>query len=187
MKSLCSLVTCCLIAIVAMFSGCELITKPFSNGTVALGEDLVLNELYSLSPDKYFAFTWIELYNPTKRPVAWFSATFPAAGLTVGSSGLAVCTENDGNYWSVTHLGSSTEEFHSVTFPFPDSALVGGYDGSKGIVKKIIYDTTGTISVQNLPSPGPKSVNAIIFPLQSRVGYATCNGGLILKIGRAHV
>ncbi|HEV8537525.1 MAG TPA: YCF48-related protein [Bacteroidota bacterium] len=188
MKSLFSNLLYWLIAGVLFYSGCELVTKEPEFPTRRSGDDLILNELYTLSPDKYYAFTWIELFNPVKRTVPWFSATFPAGGVSVGSSGAGVRTEDDGALWSALNIGNSNEEYHGITMQYTDTALVVGYDGTQGIVRRLTFDSVGTLAaVQNVLSPTTRSINAISFrsmtdpTATSKAGYIACDRGQIFR------
>ncbi len=175
---LCSLV----ILLILLSSGCELITdEPDQKRTFPYGTDLVINELYTLSPDKYYAFTWIELFNPTKKPIDWFSVAFPSEGFAVGSSGVAVQTFLDGQTWAVLNPGSSNETFHSVTYPHADTGYYAGYDGTKGIIKRVYRDNAGSLVSENLPSPTTRSINSINFLLQSKTGFLVGDRGVVMR------
>ena len=59
-----------------ILSGCSL--DPGSTQTPPAspsGSDLVISEVYKISPEQYYAFSWIELYNPTDRVMKWYSRT----------------------------------------------------------------------------------------------------------------
>ncbi len=58
-------------------NGCALKT-PTSDGSnlTTPGSDLVISEVFHISPEKYYTYSWIELYNPTNQNIRWYHETF---------------------------------------------------------------------------------------------------------------
>ena len=54
-------------------SGCTLETPTPPAKHITNGTDLLLNEFYSISPEKYYSYAWIELYNPTNHNIEFLS------------------------------------------------------------------------------------------------------------------
>src|SRR5262249_19240127 len=132
-------------------------------------------------PDKYYAFTWIELFNATQKSIPWFSVSFPSEGIAVGASGAGVTTTRDGEDWTSFAAGSASENFYTATIPYKDTSFIAGYDGSAGLVRKLIRTGSTTYTTQNVTSPGANAVNDITFPLASRAGYCVTDGGGIYR------
>lgn len=60
-----------------VFNGCNLSTNhPPVNENPTLGDDVVLNEFFLVPPGPNYAFTWIELYNPTKENIKLYEFGF---------------------------------------------------------------------------------------------------------------
>jgi hypothetical protein len=88
MKSLYTIVGITLVVLLLMFAGCDLLTKePEGVGNVPQGDDLVISELFTLSPKQYYAFSWIEVFNTSPRTIDWFEEYRPAIGYVVGGGG----------------------------------------------------------------------------------------------------
>jgi len=144
---------CFLTIITLLFvAGCDLLTKePSTDKGVPPGDDLIMNEVFTLSPDKYYAFSWIELFNPTKNKIWWFNGTLPATVFTVGSGGTVLRTDDDGAHWQ-TLPNSVTAEIHAVSFPLPDTGYAVGEGGT---IIKIRKDTLGNYNFTDLTSANP--------------------------------
>jgi hypothetical protein len=57
---------------ITLLAGCSLQVDPVETTAIkAPGTDLVINEVFTISPDKYYAFSWIEIYNPTQQNLKW--------------------------------------------------------------------------------------------------------------------
>ena len=86
-------IACCLsfgLSALILLSGCTLVTPPPEEKTRFYGPDLVINEVFSLPPDRYYAYSWIELYNPTDRPIAWYARTKVSCARSSASLALRV-------------------------------------------------------------------------------------------------
>lgn len=162
-----------------VLAGCELTTTPAGppRGKVP-GNDLVLNELYTISPDKYYAYSWIELFNPTDHPIPWVDDVFPVRAYAIGGNGAFVYSEEvDRGLWSTINLGT-TQSFNALDFYYPDTAFACG-DG--GVVMKLRGDGTGAYATQVLPTGTTTNINDIAFIYQNAVGYFVGDGGLIKR------
>src|SRR5713101_9340105 len=87
----------------------------------------------------------------------------PSVSTAYGDSGVIVRSEDYGLSWTLLQPGSSGDVFHSMTFAYDDTALIAGYDGAAGLVKKMYFDASGLPVIINLSSPSPKSINDITF------------------------
>src|ERR1041385_5426182 len=66
-----SLVIVIVLALIAF--SCTLETPSSTGSSVSTsGSDLVINEVFHISPDKYYTYSWIELYNPTHEQMYWY-------------------------------------------------------------------------------------------------------------------
>lgn len=97
MKSLYTLV---IFSFLASLIGCDIVTKAPPPPTTPLnGTDPIISEVFTLSPDKYYDYSWIEVYNPSKTMFNWYKVDKPAIGIVVGSDGTIRFTDNTGNTW----------------------------------------------------------------------------------------
>lgn len=103
-------------------SGCKLETIDPDPLPKPVGSSVVVNELYILPPDRYYSYSWIEIYNPTDSAVNLLSLTriddstslFKAFAFTVIAE-LRVIAVGEGGYIAavdtaekiVTALGST--------------------------------------------------------------------------------
>jgi len=162
-----------LTALSLMFiSACALVTPPPEPVVRADGNDLVINEVFTLPPDRYYAYSWIELFNPTERSIPWFDQSYPASINVIGQNGTFIQTENDGKDWfspsSVPGIN-----YNGMTFPYPDT----GYAvGDNGVLQRVIrtndeyqFVTPGGLTatcdlnaVSALPATGSRSPTAIV-------------------------
>jgi photosystem II stability/assembly factor-like uncharacterized protein len=115
---------------ILVLSGCDLTTNNHGgNASRLLGNNLVINEVFAVPPDKYYAFSWIELMNPTNRPLRWSSTATPAVGFAAGSGGTILVTKDGGSTWSTVSCPVSAD-LHSITFREPDSGYAVGANGT---------------------------------------------------------
>jgi hypothetical protein len=57
-----------------LLCGCTLETNSPTTSTPAIqGSDLVISEIYKISPSMYYSYAWIELYNPTNQVYRWYT------------------------------------------------------------------------------------------------------------------
>jgi photosystem II stability/assembly factor-like uncharacterized protein len=112
------------ILVVLVFSGCDLLTKDSPRAvTFGSGSPLLINEVFTIAPDKYYAYSWIEFYNPSDSVLHWFTQTFPAAGYAVGSGGAILKTSNDGDPWFDSLANAAYGTITSINFPNPDTGF----------------------------------------------------------------
>lgn len=180
MKSLYNLCVVAGIAVVIFFNGCELITQDTQKAPPGdPGEDLVINEVFAVSPDKYSAYSWIELYNPTNRTIPWLTDEFPAFGFSVGANGTFLGTTDDGSSWTAENSGTPSANFNAVDFVYSDTACVVG---DNGLVRLLTRPANGSFTATNLTIPNPQSnLKGVAFAPFSRVGYVVGSGGRILR------
>jgi photosystem II stability/assembly factor-like uncharacterized protein len=147
-----------LVLLVLAASGCSLVTTPPTPGTVPLGDELIINELFTIAPDKFYAYSWIELYNPSDRTIRWFDAFFPASLVTVGGSGTMLRTDDDGDAWNAVQ-GTPAVNFNDVDFPYPDTGVIVG---ENGFINRIIRSGGNYQFVPtNTPVPTTNTLRAL--------------------------
>src|SRR6185369_16519167 len=93
------------------------------------GRDLVVNEVFSISPDKYYTYSWIELYNPTSRTLPWSDVTHPITGFIYGEGGSIRKTSDNGRTWADLSSGT-TNDIHGVSLVLPDTGFAVGDGGT---------------------------------------------------------
>jgi photosystem II stability/assembly factor-like uncharacterized protein len=182
MKSFFNILFTILIIASIAFNGCELLTKP--NGPTNLppsyGDDLIISEVYTVPPDKYYAYSWIELYNPTPRTINWLQTSQPATAFVVGDNGTIVVTTDNGRRWS-TIPTTTLENLNSVSFALVDSGITVGDNGT---IIQINKSGEGFISndISSInPDPGKQNLNDIVLLENSILGYVVGDSGLILR------
>jgi photosystem II stability/assembly factor-like uncharacterized protein len=183
MKSFFNIVLVLLAFLTIMFTGCELFTKP--NGpvdtTVKYGNDLIISEVFTVPPDRYYAYSWIEIYNPTLFPINWLQTSQPAAAFLVGDIGTIRYTSDNGESWSGIGAGIA-ENINAVNFPLIDTGIAVGDNG-----KIIKINKTGDsyssvdISAQNDSVIRGKNLNDIVMIENERIGYIVGDSGMILR------
>ena len=52
-----------------LIAGCNLGTDTPTLEKPPIGEQVVLSEFFNISPEKHYAFSWIEIYNPTDKNI----------------------------------------------------------------------------------------------------------------------
>ena len=115
---------------ILVLSGCDFTTNNNgSNVSRLLGKDLVINEVYAVPPDRYYAFSWIELMNPSNRRLPWSNTATPAVGFAVGSGGTILITRDGGSTWSSVSSPASAD-LHAIRFREPDSGYIVGANGT---------------------------------------------------------
>ncbi|HEY6192201.1 MAG TPA: YCF48-related protein [Bacteroidota bacterium] len=175
MKSLSSASMIVLLASLSLVAGCTLETPATVDKRVQGGKDLIINEVFTISPDKYYSYSWIELYNPTTKKIKWFDETKPAAGFAVGSSGAIIHTSNDGGAWSDSLSAAQNGSLNAISMSNADTGYAVGNNG------KILKVTKN--SVQALISGTLANLNGISAAAdqQSRTAYAVGDNGTILR------
>ncbi|MBI5476918.1 MAG: hypothetical protein HY964_09315 [Ignavibacteriales bacterium] len=181
MKSLFNLIIAIFIIISFVLNGCELLTKP--NGTQTPppnGNDLIISEVYTIPPDKYYAYSWIEVYNPTPRNISWIQVTQPATAFSVGDAGSIGYTTDNGVTWSGIPSAIS-ENLFDVSFPLVDSGLAVGENGKIIRINRIGESFVSNDVSSINPDPAKKNLNSIVMLENSILGYMVGDSGLILR------
>ncbi|MBI3193512.1 MAG: hypothetical protein HYZ34_03470 [Ignavibacteriae bacterium] len=109
--------------------GCDLITdrdQPAQSTTV--GNDLIINEVFSISPDKYYAYSWIEIYNPTNHDINWYNSTNPASGWVAGDGGTVLWTNESGDSWT-KYTTDTVPKFNKIAYYNKDTLFAVGNQG----------------------------------------------------------
>jgi len=165
--------------ILLLISGCELTTPPGPppRGKIE-GNNIVLNELFTISPDKYYAYSWIELFNPTDHVIPWVDNVYPISTFALGSSGTLISTEElDADIWEV-ELPSTGQTYNNLNFYYTDTAFACG---NGGLLQKIKRDPNGSFVRENLVSGTTRNINDCQFPANNSVGYFVGDGGEIKR------
>lgn len=124
------------LALAFVVAGCELVTpKNDKQGSAVIGADLIISEVFTISPDKYYAYSWIELFNPSERTIRWFDQAFPVTGFVAGANGTLIATDNDGADWADIYPGS--EDLYGVHFGYPDTGYAVGENGTIKIIHRL--------------------------------------------------
>ncbi len=175
MKSLYVPITLFLFGALLLQSGCTLETPSTVQKQQFKGRDLIINEVFTISPDKYYSFSWLELYNPTTKKIKWFQETRPAAGFSVGSGGTIVHTSNDGSDWSDSLSAAQNSNLESISMANTDTGFAVGSGGT-------ILKVTKT-SVQHLVSGTTANLHGIAAAQdqQNRTAFAVGDAGTILR------
>ena len=166
-------------------SGCELLTKqPEKIKAQQPGNDLVISEVFTLSPDKYYNYSWIEIFNPTKAKIPWFYDPKVAVVLAVGSDGTVISTIDNAKTWNKVDmpLNYRNAKLNGLSFFTADLGFIVGDNGLifqviRANQRFIINDTI----VKNL-DPRKKNLNDIfLLQFPSKAGIAVGDSGLILR------
>lgn len=166
-------------------SGCELLTKqPEKIKAQQPGNDLIISEVFTLSPDKYYNFSWIEIFNPTKAKIPWFYDPRIAVGLAVGSDGNVISTTDNAKTWDKVDMPLNYRDanLNGMSFSTPDFGLIVG-DG--GLIFKIIRANQKFIindTIVKNPDPRKKNINDIyLLQFPYKAGILVGDSGLILR------
>ncbi|MBA4313344.1 MAG: hypothetical protein C0417_12025 [Chlorobiaceae bacterium] len=165
-----------------IFNGCELFTKP--NGSTDVirqyGDDLIISEVFSVPPDRYYAYSWIEIMNPTGRAINWVEKSWPATGFMVGDNGTILNTTDNGIIWQSIPSGV-IRNFNAVNFSEINYGIIVGDSGK---IIKITGNgdvfTTQDISDTNKIATEQKNLNDVEIGWNNTFGYAIGDSGLIL-------
>src|SRR5258706_4707638 len=130
MKSLYTASIVVQLVVLLLMAGCTLDTPATPGSREQRGNDLIINEVFTISPDKYYSFSWIELYNPSKNTIKWVDETKPAAGFSVGSGGAIIHTSDDGGTWSDSLSAGQFGNLNAISMSNPDTGDAAGNGGT---------------------------------------------------------
>ncbi len=88
-----------IVVIFSTFYGCDLVTDKPAVAQAPIGDDLIINEIFTLAPDRFDTYSWLEIYNPTDHKIKWFNQEFPALGCAVGAGGMGSKVGNSDVEW----------------------------------------------------------------------------------------
>ncbi len=57
------------LGLVWLAGGCDLVTVPRPLTETKPADHVVINKVFTLPPDRYYAFSWVEIYNPTSQRI----------------------------------------------------------------------------------------------------------------------
>lgn len=160
----------------ALIAGCSLVTPPPPDKTRPIGNDLVINEVFTLPPDRYYSYSWIELYNPTDRTIPWFDESYPASLNAVGRNGTFLLTENDGDDWA-SPPSVPAGNLNALDFPYPDTGYVAGDAGAMYRVIRV----DGQYQFVPVTVPTTENINAISSIPLTVSGFAAGDRGTVLR------
>lgn len=166
-----------LAAAMVVMAGCSLVTPPPPDKVRPLGADLVVNEVFTLPPDRYYSYSWIEIYNPTDRRIPWFDESYPASLNAVGDGGAFIQTENDGGAWASPPT-TPAGDLNALEFPYPDTGYVVGDAGAVYRVVRVSgqYQFFTPASV-----PATADMNGVTSIPLTVSGFAVGNNGTIIR------
>ncbi len=114
--------------VVIVFSGCELLTQPTVNPKPAVGTELVITEVFTLPPNQFNAYSWIEVFNPTSWSIPWYSAASPISMWIAGDNGTIIWKSEMSNDLELYH-SSVVPKFNSITHYSIDTIFAAGDNG----------------------------------------------------------
>src|SRR5689334_11857392 len=138
---------------------------------------MIINEVFTLSPDKYYAYSWFELYNPTPRPIPWYQKTYPIQSYAVGDGGVVVHSNDDGTTWSSSPSGTALD-LNAIVLPYTDTGIVVG---DAGLMEKMLIDTNGVPTFVPMVSGTAQNINTICWAPLSRIGFFAADHGVIMR------
>ncbi len=99
-----------LIGSLLLLIGCDMIVDrpPKSDKARPIGSDLIISEVYTISPSQNYSYSWIEILNPTNRTISWMSKATPATGYVVGEGGTILQTVDNGQTWRQLSSGTAS-------------------------------------------------------------------------------
>ena len=175
MKSLFAGAYCALVLWLIGVAGCALETPSGTEGRHQLGRDLIINEVFTISPDKYYAYSWIELYNPSPKTIGWADVTRPASGFAVGSNGTILRTSDDGDRWIDSLSDPSYGNLNGISLANPETAFVVGDGGT------ILKVTKRSVTVLISGTTNNLHGIAAVPDAQTRTAYAVGDNGKLLR------
>ncbi len=168
-----------------LLSGCELYTPASKGPGTTVGTDLIISEVFPLSPTNFYSFSWIELYNPTNRYISTINITTPISGYAIGSNGTLLKTTDDGETWNNIAESPFAGNFNAMAFPWPDTGFGVGDGGIIFRINRLKSDSGHyrfTDIHTNLPAGAQgHSLRAIEGQLQVPVIFACGDGGVLLR------
>ena len=169
-------------SILIFLSGCDIVSQPEPPAKVSTGRDLVINEVFSISPDKYYAYSWVELYNPTPHGIPLVDVSNPSIGFGGGTNGTLLSTLSNGASWDpVTASIPPTANFNMVASQVSDTVYAVG-DG--GVIQKFQYDSTAkNYRVTTIPNPaGTVNMHDMyLAALPSHLLYVVGDNGTLMR------
>jgi photosystem II stability/assembly factor-like uncharacterized protein len=158
-------------------AGCTLVTPPPEDKVRPIGNDLVINEVFTLPPDRYYAYSWIEMYNPTTRTIPWFDETFPASLNVVGENATMLVTENDGRAWA-SPPALPAGNYNALDFPYPDTGYVVGDNAAVYRVVRVGGQYQFFTPTTNPAAANMNSVSSVALTVSA---FAAGDRGTILR------
>jgi|GEM_PF-3276591 len=181
------LLVCCVMIMIPM--GCDILTQAPPPTGPSYGNDLVINEVFSISPKQFNHYSWIEIYNasspsdPQDGFRQFLSFDIPAFAYVAGANGAMFFTANSGQPWQSMVLNpSQSSTFNSTSFVNQDTGYVVG---NAGVFKKMTRNgDSDTLQVSgNISTPaGSVNFNDVVTPRPPDVTNSQI-GKLVLAVG----
>ncbi len=169
-----------LLCMILLMSGCELVNQGAPTPPPPSGQDLVINEVFSIPPDQYYAFSWIEIFNPTNEYKLLSGVSSPSFAYSYGTDGTFIQSGDDGQTWSpITFNPPLNVAINAAGFFNADTGYLAG---DNGLLKKMKHDSTG-YNLFDLPNPaGPVNFHdCFATPSPSRIVLACGDAGVIIQ------
>jgi len=182
MKSLVvlSIVIGCLVLI--FLSGCDIVSQPDPPAKASVGRDLVINEVFTIAPDKYYSYSWVEIYNPTPHAIPLIDISNPSIGFGAGTNGTLLSTLSNGATWEAVNVASpQVTNFNALASQISDTVYCIG-DG--GVIQKFQYDSTAkNFRIINIPNPaGTVNMHDMyLASLPSHLLYVVGDNGTLMR------
>ncbi len=176
---------------ILFISGCNLITPNPVIHPPPSEKDLIISEVFTISPDKYYAYSWIELYNPTRKIINWYEYLQPANIFAVGRNGTILFSNDNGEFWKTQGIQDSfslripehikSKNFHSISFN--TFTRGGAIVGDSGYIIRVTGTALGNFSFDTVTNPDfGKTLRDVYFAKGNRkTGYAVGDSCTIIS------
>lgn len=165
-------------------SGCKLDTpnssSPAPNKT---SKDLLITEVFTISPDRFYNYSWVELYNNTPKSISLFDSTRPVSAIVYGANGTMRRTDDNGESYNALQSNTSVT-INGLSLIRVDSGIAIGEHGSIFLTA----DSAKTWMDISSVSHTSENLNSLAFPtatevISNRTGWVVGDHGTILKSG----
>jgi photosystem II stability/assembly factor-like uncharacterized protein len=159
-----------------------------------VGSNLLITEVYTLPPDQPYAYSWIEITNPTRHQIAWYDTTTPTTIFAVGAGGVVTMTSNSGTNWNLSG-GTAPSTLRGLQLFQYDTAYAVGDAGAIYLTRDSgktfsqvnpanITDVNGDPVTANL---NDLDIVSIYNKVDNKLGLAFGDGGTVLATQNAGV
>ncbi|HLX11878.1 MAG TPA: YCF48-related protein, partial [Bacteroidota bacterium] len=166
--------------------GCDIYTPPNGISFPPVGYDLIMNEMFTISPDKYYAFSWIQVYNPTGRSIPAIATSQPATGYAVGDQG-TLLKMSEPNPWSSVSVPTNSA-LYALGFAYQDTGFAVGASGTILRLTTPVIGGVPTPTWTSVPSGVTNDLTCMTFPTvdgsqiqSSKTGWVGGSDGLVIR------